>query len=73
MLASRSGGLPERVRHGLDGWLVPPDDEGEWRAALAHAVRSRVDLAVMGERGRVHNQRFTWDRLAPTIEAALTR
>lgn len=71
VLASRSGGLPERVRDGVDGWLVPPGDEGEWRSALARAVRMRADLVGMGERGRVHNQRLTWERLAPVIESAL--
>jgi glycosyltransferase involved in cell wall biosynthesis len=34
VIASRVGGLPEQVREGDDGWLVPPGDP----AALAGAV-----------------------------------
>lgn len=34
VIATSLGGLPELVRHGVDGWVVAPDDP----AALAHAL-----------------------------------
>ena len=34
LLASRIGGLPELVRDGVDGWLLPPGDVAAWRSRL---------------------------------------
>ncbi len=34
LLASDRGGLPELVRHGVDGWIEPADDAAAWRARL---------------------------------------
>lgn len=34
LLASRIGGLPELVRDGVDGWLLPPGDVPAWRSRL---------------------------------------
>ncbi|MGN6250461.1 MAG: glycosyltransferase family 4 protein [Marmoricola sp.] len=34
VLASRAGGIPEIVRHGVDGWLVDTTDDAGWESAL---------------------------------------
>lgn len=34
VLVSNVGGLPERVRHGVDGLILPAGDVGAWRATL---------------------------------------
>lgn len=52
VLATAVGGLPELVRPGVDGWLVPPDDLDALVAALADVVRRRGELPAMGERAR---------------------
>lgn len=44
LLVSDLGGLPELVRDGVDGWLLPPDDPEAWgeRLALLAAIPSAV-------------------------------
>jgi len=37
VMASRIGSLEEMVRHGADGWLVPPGDVAAWTEALRAA------------------------------------
>lgn len=60
VIASRTGGLPDKVEEGVTGFLVPPGDE----AALAQAlVRTReADARGMGGAGReLCEQRFSWE------------
>lgn len=54
VIASCIGGIPELVRHGQDGWLVPTGDVG----ALLHAMRAALNapttvLADMGEAAHI--------------------
>ncbi|MFT5358704.1 MAG: glycosyltransferase involved in cell wall biosynthesis [Polyangiales bacterium] len=70
ILASRSGGLAERVEHGVDGLLIRPDDTHAWRDSLRCLLRG--ELAGMGASAAKANGHLTWQALAPTIESALT-
>ncbi len=45
VIASNSGGLPEVVDHGVDGYLVPPRD-------VAAAARYAIDILSRADRGR---------------------
>jgi colanic acid/amylovoran biosynthesis glycosyltransferase len=38
-IATWVNGVPELIRHGVDGWLIPPSDAGE----LADAIRKLMD------------------------------
>ncbi len=63
VVATEVGGIPELVRHGENGLLVPPADAG----ALARAIETLLDdpekAARMGQRGRkIVQERFTLDR-----------
>ena len=49
VVASRAGGLPDKVRPGLNGWLVPPDDAGALSAALEDALSDPARLQAMGQ------------------------
>lgn len=63
IVASRVGGVPELVRDGENGLLVPSDDEVALSKALTilyHDVELRGRL---GESGRVRAQAFDWDVL----------
>lgn len=60
VIASRAGGLPDKVIEGVSGYLVPPGDEAALAAALARAARA--DAAAMGEAGRrLCEEGFSWD------------
>ncbi len=37
-VATWIAGIPELIRHGIDGWLVPPADEEEFAAAIARLI-----------------------------------
>ena len=70
VVATTAGGLPDKVRDGETGWLVPPGDAG----ALAHAVRAALDsgpqLVTMGLAGRtLVEAEFSWARAADRMLA----
>lgn len=65
IVASRAGGLPDKVRDGINGWLVPPDDAGALATALADAASNPSRLVEMGHRSReIVEQDFAWPVLA---------
>lgn len=70
VIASRSGGIPEVVTHGVDGFLAPV---GDVEAMAAHAVelgRSRDMRKSMGKAGRASAEaRFHPDIIIPQYEA----
>jgi len=52
IVACRAGGIPEAVRDGVNGLLVPPGDVESLRAAIARLLRDPQEARTMGERGR---------------------
>jgi glycosyltransferase involved in cell wall biosynthesis len=61
VVATRAGGLPDKVREGENGWLVPPGEPAALAAALVDASSDRPRLAAMGERSRAIVEReFAW-------------
>jgi glycosyltransferase involved in cell wall biosynthesis len=56
-IASAVGGLPEVVRDGWNGWLVPPDDVGALAGALAEAEQAPAEvLERYGRRSRLRQR-----------------
>lgn len=51
-VASRVGGVPELVQHGVTGWLCNPTQPVEFAAALAQALAKPRECAAMGRRSR---------------------
>ncbi|MBL6653465.1 MAG: glycosyltransferase [Reyranella sp.] len=45
VMGANLGGISERVRDGLDGWLLPFDDPRAWARAIVEAVSDRDKLA----------------------------
>jgi glycosyltransferase involved in cell wall biosynthesis len=72
VLASRTGGLPDKVDDGVTGFLVPPGDA----AALGDRLQATVavDGRAFGEAGRrLCESRFSWDVVAPRYVALYER
>lgn len=61
VVATKAGGLPDKVRPGINGWLVEPGDPGALAAALSGAVANPDRLRNFGEAGRrIVEQEFSW-------------
>jgi glycogen synthase len=61
VVASAAGGLPNKVRPGINGWLVPPGDPGALAATLSGAVSDPIRLEQFGRAGRtIVEQEFSW-------------
>jgi glycosyltransferase involved in cell wall biosynthesis len=61
ILASATGGLPELVRDGVDGRLIPPGDSNAWRDALIELAREPQQFADMRVAARDSGRRFEPD------------
>jgi glycosyltransferase involved in cell wall biosynthesis len=65
VIATRAGGLPDKVRPGVNGWLIEPDNADELAAAIEDAAGRAAQLPQMGERGReIVEREFSWPVLA---------
>lgn len=72
VVASRVGGIPEVVRDGVDGILVPPRDPAALAAALIALARDPVARRRMGESGAARiAMEFSIDAMADGYEAVL--
>ena len=61
VVATTAGGLPDKVKPGISGWLVPPGDFEGLAAALQEALTQRDRLAEVGAEGRAIVEReFSW-------------
>jgi glycogen(starch) synthase len=64
VVATMAGGLPDKVRPGVNGWLVPPGDATALGHAIAEAIADPDRLAVMGARSReIVEREFAWSVL----------
>ncbi len=70
VVASRAGGLPDKVIPGMNGWLVSPGDAEALAAAIREAVMDRPRLQRMGAASRaLVEKEFSWSGAADrTIE-----
>jgi glycosyltransferase involved in cell wall biosynthesis len=65
VLGTRVGGIPELVRHGETGWLIPPGDDARLERQLSEVLSSPAATAAL----RPHARRVAKLRLAPRIVA----
>ena len=61
VVASRAGGLPDKVVPGVTGWLVPPGNEEALGTAIVKALSDSSRLHSMGAAGRALVEKdFSW-------------
>jgi glycogen(starch) synthase len=61
VVATAAGGLPDKVKPGVTGWLVPPGDPSALAAAISGALGDLSRLEAMGEAGRdLVEREFSW-------------
>jgi glycosyltransferase involved in cell wall biosynthesis len=64
IIATRAGGLPDKVRTGENGWLVEPDDADGLARAIEDAAAERAWFPTLGARSRqIVEQEFSWNVL----------
>ncbi len=74
VVATRVGGMPESVRDGETGLLVPPSDPEALAAAILHLLDHRDEALAFGRAGRrLMLERFTSDRTIDDIDAVYRR
>lgn len=74
VVATRVGGMPESVRDGETGLLVPPSDPDALAAAILHLLDHREEALAFGRAGRrLMLERFTSDRTSADVDAVYRR
>jgi glycosyltransferase involved in cell wall biosynthesis len=62
VVATDAGGLRDKVRPGVNGWLVAPGDPSALAGAISGALDNPSTLAAFGQAGRAIVEReFSWD------------
>lgn len=62
-VVTTAGGLPDKVRNGINGWTVSPGEPSSLAAAISGALEDRARLLRMGEEGRrIVEREFSWER-----------
>lgn len=70
VIATRMGAVPEIVRHGVDGWVVPPNDPEALANAAAPLLRDPEARRRFGAQAQARVRAlFTLDRLTDEVEA----
>ena len=68
VIATRSGGIPEFVRHGETGLLVERGDADDLAKAIITVLSDATLRCSMAEAGRrLAAERFTWRRIADDL------
>jgi glycosyltransferase involved in cell wall biosynthesis len=61
VVATKAGGLPDKVRPGINGWLVEPGDVTQLAWALGRGLSHREELDALGRAGRrIVEEEFSW-------------
>jgi glycosyltransferase involved in cell wall biosynthesis len=63
-VVTRAGGLPDKVKNSVNGWIVEPGDPSALAAAISGAVDDPLRLMEMGHAGRaIVEAEFSWTTL----------
>jgi len=65
IVATRAGGLPDKVRPGINGWLVEPGSADQLASAIEDASSQAARLPQLGAKSReIVEREFSWPVLA---------
>ena len=68
VIASNTGGLPEMVRNGIDGWITVGNDSSSLAAAMREALNDPRECKIRGEHGRSRQRaEFTLEQFAERV------
>jgi phosphatidylinositol alpha-mannosyltransferase len=73
VVASDIAGYREVIRDGVDGLLVPPGDPNALAAAIRRVLSEPKLAASLSAAGRARAETFSWDVVAPRLEAVYDR
>jgi glycosyltransferase involved in cell wall biosynthesis len=69
VVVSDVGSIPESVRHGVTGLIVPPGDDEALAAALLELLRDEARRTAMGRAAAdMVSGDLSWDRIAERTE-----
>jgi glycosyltransferase involved in cell wall biosynthesis len=70
-IASRTGGIPDIVSHGVNGLLVPPGDSRSLARALIGLMDKPERIQEMAAAARTKGQEFIWPNLVESLDRTL--
>jgi N-acetyl-alpha-D-glucosaminyl L-malate synthase BshA len=68
IVASKVGGIPEIVKRGENGLLVPPRDVDALADAIIYLLENEDIRKRMGERAKVMVKAYSWEKIAEKYE-----
>ena len=68
VIASRVGGIPDVVRDGYNGILVPPNDPNALAAGIRGLMMNPENARLMGRNGRKHAEAHDWKKVGALTE-----
>lgn len=73
VIATRAGGIPDKVLDGVNGFLVEPGDPSALGAAIARMAASRETRVTMGKASMRLLEPFLWPSIAKRVIAEYER
>jgi glycosyltransferase involved in cell wall biosynthesis len=71
VLASRAGGTPDLIEHGVTGWLVAPGDTADLTASIRELLCNPGRAADLAKAARQTAGRFDKDRMVSETASVL--
>ena len=68
VVASRVGGIPDLVKDGQTGYLVPPADEMSLADAILKVLNDREQAALMGRQGKERCRKFSLEAMIAKLD-----
>jgi glycosyltransferase involved in cell wall biosynthesis len=64
VVGTETGGMPDLIEHGTDGFLIPRRDPAALRHTLMTLLNDDALRVAVGERARAKAVQYTWERAA---------